>query len=143
MTTAGLIDDLSLRNRAYHLLYALGADPKTVRTLEPGEAESLVLLAQSVDAGSPDSLSGFWIIQRCTQKSTYRPELPGAACWQLEYEDFPVPEGLLTRDQMITVLDRVGRQNQDDEFRGHRLTYREIAEKVKPHHLKYVATGRV
>lgn len=53
-----------------------------------------------------------WIIQRCTQK------------WigtELQYEDFPVPEGVMTRSQMLTVLERVGRENPDDEFRGHRV----------------------
>lgn len=64
---------------------------------------------------------GEWIIQRCTQRSTFRPELPGAACWELEYENFPTPEGRMTREQMLVVLDRVGRENPDDEFRGHRV----------------------
>jgi hypothetical protein len=71
-----------------------------------------------------------WIIQRCTQRSTFRPELPGAACWQLEYEDFPTPEGLMTRDQMMQVLERVGRDNPNDEFRGHN-TNRELRERAE------------
>lgn len=51
-----------------------------------------------------------WIIQRCTQR------------WvgtELQYEDFPTPEGLMTRTQMLEVLERVARENNDDEFRGH------------------------
>jgi hypothetical protein len=62
-----------------------------------------------------------WIIQRCTQKSTFRPELPGAACWQLEYEDFPTPEGVMTREKVLKVLERVCREHPDDEFRAHNL----------------------
>lgn len=53
-----------------------------------------------------------WIIQRCTQR------------WigtELRYEDFPTPEGLMTRDQMIEVLSRVCEEHQDDEFRGHHV----------------------
>jgi hypothetical protein len=51
-----------------------------------------------------------WIIQRCTQR------------WvgtELQYEDFPTPEGLMTRTQMLEVLERVGKESNDDEFRGH------------------------
>lgn len=53
-----------------------------------------------------------WIIQRCTQK------------WigtDLQYEDFPTAEGLMTRSQIIEVLDRVGREHPEDEFKGHRV----------------------
>lgn len=67
------------------------------------------------------SLSPVWIIQRHTQQSRFDPTLPGAACWILEYEDFPTPEGRMTRAQMIEVLDRVCLENPNDEFRGHRL----------------------
>jgi hypothetical protein len=62
-----------------------------------------------------------WIIQRCTQKSVWHPELPGAACWELLYEDWPTPEGRMTRDEMLVALERVAREYPDDEFRGHRL----------------------
>jgi len=54
--------------------------------------------------------SAEWIIRRCTQK------------WigtELQYEDFPTPEGLMTRTQMLDVLERVSRENPDDEFCGH------------------------
>lgn len=54
-----------------------------------------------------------WIIQRCTQR------VVGS---ELQYEDFRVPgqfEGLMTRSQMIEVLDRVSRAYPNDEFRGH------------------------
>ena len=34
-----------------------------------------------------------WVIQRCTQRWVG---------FQLEYEDFPTPEGLMTRDLMLT-----------------------------------------
>lgn len=53
-----------------------------------------------------------WIIQRCTQQ------------WkgfELLYEDWPTPEGIMTRDQMVTVLQRVCEENPDHEFRGHNL----------------------
>jgi hypothetical protein len=78
LTATHLIDDLCLRNRAYNLLYALGADSSTVRTLIPGEAAYLVLVAQSVEAGD-----------RLTERQ------------------------------------------------------RQIAATVKPHHLRYVTTGRI
>jgi hypothetical protein len=53
-----------------------------------------------------------WIIQKCTQR------------WigtELLYEDFPTPEGLMTRDEMIEVLHRVCEEHQEDEFKGHNL----------------------
>jgi len=61
-----------------------------------------------------------WIIQRCTQKWKIRTEL-GPAGYELLYEDFPTPEGLMTRSQMCDVLERVGREHPNDEFRGHRM----------------------
>lgn len=64
---------------------------------------------------------GKWIIQRHTQRSTFRPELPGAACWELEYEDWATPEGVMTYGQMLEVLPRVEREHPDEEFRGHRV----------------------
>jgi hypothetical protein len=51
MNSQELIDDLCLRSRAYNLLYALGATPETVRTLEPGEASNLILTAYEVEQG--------------------------------------------------------------------------------------------
>jgi len=53
-----------------------------------------------------------WIIQRCTQK------LAGK---ELQYEEFPTPEGLMTREQMLEVLKRVEQEHPSDEFRGHRI----------------------
>jgi hypothetical protein len=38
---------------------------------------------------------------------------------ELQYEDFPTPEGRMTRDQMMQVLERVSRLHPNDEFRGH------------------------
>jgi len=61
-----------------------------------------------------------WIIQRCTQKWNRRPEL-GAAGFELLYENFPTPEGLMTRAQMAEVLERVSREHPDSEFRGHKV----------------------
>lgn len=61
---------------------------------------------------SPVPSSREWIIQRCMQ------------CWvgtELQYEDFPTPEGRMTREQMVTVLERVCRQHPDKEFRGHNV----------------------
>lgn len=59
-----------------------------------------------------------WIIQRCTQK------------WigtSLVYEDFPTPEGLMTRTEMIKVLERVDRAHPVDEYRGHNV----VAERAR------------
>jgi hypothetical protein len=59
-----------------------------------------------------------WIIQRCTQQ------------WigfDLQYEDFPTPEGRMTRETMVTVLERVCHENPDDEFRGHRAQRTAVA----------------
>jgi len=56
--------------------------------------------------------SASWIIQKCTQR------------WignDLEYVDFPTPEGVMTRDQMVVVLERVCRENPAHEFKGHNL----------------------
>lgn len=44
-----MIDSLSLRSRAYQVLYALGADPSTVRTLTTGEASCLVGIVQGME----------------------------------------------------------------------------------------------
>lgn len=52
-----------------------------------------------------------WVIQRCTQR------------WigfELEYEDLPTPEGIMTRDLMLATLERVSKEYPNDEFRGHR-----------------------
>ena len=51
-----------------------------------------------------------WVIQRRTQRWVG---------FQLEYEDFPTPEGLMTRDLMLTILERVCQEHPDYEFRGH------------------------
>jgi hypothetical protein len=59
-----------------------------------------------------------WIIQRCTQRWKKPPDV---RIPELLYEDFPTPEGLMTRSQMVEVLDRVGREHPDDEFRGHKV----------------------
>jgi hypothetical protein len=70
----------------------------------------------AVEAAAP-AASREWIIQRCTQR------------WQgndLVYEDFPTPEGLMTREEMVAVLDRVNREY-SAEFRGHRLSPAERA----------------
>lgn len=70
--------------------------------------------SQSFNNGAQDGYPDVvrcWLIQRCTQK------IVGG---QLQYEDFPTPEGLMTRARMLEVLDRVQRQNPQDEFRGHR-----------------------
>lgn len=53
-----------------------------------------------------------WIIQRCTQRW---------AGTELQYEDFPTLEGLMTRSRMVEALDRVSREHPGDEFRGHRV----------------------
>jgi hypothetical protein len=61
-----------------------------------------------------------WIIQRCTQR------------WigsELQYEDYPTPDGLMTRDEMIDVLLRVDEQNPNDEFRGHNTAPRKAVAK--------------
>ena len=61
---------------------------------------------------------GQWIIQRCMQqwKKLTEVRIP-----ELVYEDFPTPEGVMTRGQMVEVLERVGLEHPDDEFRGHRV----------------------
>jgi hypothetical protein len=51
ISAAALLDDLTLRNRAYQILYLLGDDPSTVRTLLPGEAAMWVGIAGDVLRG--------------------------------------------------------------------------------------------
>lgn len=52
LTTAEMLNDLKLRNRAYNLLYMLGdAEPATVRTFLPGEAARLILTAWEAQQG--------------------------------------------------------------------------------------------
>ena len=63
-----------------------------------------------------------WIIQRCTQRWQKRPEL-GSAGFELVYENFPTPEGLMTRAQMMEVLVRVSRKHPSSDFRGHRAFF--------------------
>ena len=53
-----------------------------------------------------------WVIQRCRQRWVG---------FELEYEDFPTPEGRMTRETMLTVLERVSQENPNDEFRGHKV----------------------
>ena len=53
-----------------------------------------------------------WVIQRCTQRWVG---------FELQYEDFPTPEGRMNRDRMLEVLERVSREHPNDEFRGHRV----------------------
>ena len=63
-----------------------------------------------------------WIIQRCTQKWHKCPEL-GRAGFELLCENFPTPEGLMTRVQMMEVLERVSREHPDSDFRGRRAFF--------------------
>lgn len=44
-----IVDSLTLRNRAYQVLYALGEDSATVRTLTDGEAACIVGLVAAMD----------------------------------------------------------------------------------------------
>ena len=63
------------------------------------------------DGGAKASEQADWIIRRCTQR------------WvgtELQYEDFPTPEGLMTRARMVEVLERVQREHPNDEFCGHK-----------------------
>jgi hypothetical protein len=48
VTGVEMVDELSLRNRAYQVLYALGDTPGNVRTLTTGEAACLVGLVQDM-----------------------------------------------------------------------------------------------
>ena len=48
---AAVVADLTYRNRAYQLLYALGAEPATVETLKPGAAERWCQIAREVLEG--------------------------------------------------------------------------------------------
>jgi hypothetical protein len=61
---------------------------------------------------SPISQNEEWVIQRCTQRWVG---------FELQYEDFPTSEGRMTRDRMLSVLERVSREHPNDEFRGHRV----------------------
>ena len=61
-----------------------------------------------------------WIIQKCTQRWI------GAV---LQYVDFPTPEGVMTRNEMVLVLERVCLENPANEFRGHNL--RQYAKKQR------------
>lgn len=51
MTTTQGFDHLALASRAYQVLYALGDEASTVRTLEPTEAACLVGIVHDVRAG--------------------------------------------------------------------------------------------
>lgn len=51
MQAAEIMEELSLRNRAYNLLYAVGADPRLVSTLDFEETCRLITLAKEVYAG--------------------------------------------------------------------------------------------
>ena len=51
MNAEEVIDYLGLANRAYNLLYALGEEPSTVKTLNSEETYRLVNLAREVYAG--------------------------------------------------------------------------------------------
>ncbi len=77
-----------------------------------GDGIRLRVACEAAQVEPPEPLE--WIIQRCTQK------------WvdgDLQYEDFSTPEGILSRSEMLTVLDRVSRANPNDEFRGHRVVF--------------------
>jgi hypothetical protein len=47
-----IVDSLTLRNQAYQVLYALGDDPSTVRTLSDGEAACIVGLVRDMDGST-------------------------------------------------------------------------------------------
>ncbi len=51
MTATQILSDLQLVNRAYQVLYALGDEAHTVRTLEPEEAQCLVGIVQDIQGG--------------------------------------------------------------------------------------------
>ncbi len=51
MNVDDMVDLLMVKNRAYNLLYALGEEPSTVKTLTSEEAYRLVNLAREVSAG--------------------------------------------------------------------------------------------
>jgi hypothetical protein len=52
LSTADLLNDLALRNRAYNLLYSLGDyTSSNVPTLAPGEAARLILAAHEAQHG--------------------------------------------------------------------------------------------
>jgi hypothetical protein len=70
---------------------------------------ALVVLS-SDDVDPEQSEPREWIIQRCTQK------------WigsELQYEDYPTPEGVMTHSQALEVLERVDRADFTNEFRAH------------------------
>jgi len=50
------VDELTLRNRAYQVLYALGEDSSTVRTLTTGEAACLVAIVQQLTSAPQTEL---------------------------------------------------------------------------------------
>lgn len=57
-----VIDHLSLLNRAYQVLYTLGENSSTVRTLDPGEAAALVGIVQDIrERGCLTQLD--WVLQ--------------------------------------------------------------------------------
>jgi hypothetical protein len=56
-----LIDDLALRNRAYQVLYALGEDSSTVRTLTSGEAACLVGIVEQLTSAPHTDLDALLV----------------------------------------------------------------------------------
>jgi len=54
-----MVEQLSLRNRAYNLLYAFGESPLTVQTLSPREAKRIVEMAQSAFRGDEGTFQSF------------------------------------------------------------------------------------
>jgi hypothetical protein len=55
VTPQAIIENLSIKNRAYNLLYALGQSPESVRTLDIDETYRLINLAKEVHEGQRDT----------------------------------------------------------------------------------------
>ncbi len=90
-----------------HAAHAPGCDVGTiVRALDALEQ----LEAAQPKGGAADPRE--WVIQRCTQK------------WignHLQYEDYPTAQGVMTRTEAFSALERIDRSDPINEYRAHRV----------------------
>lgn len=75
------LDELTVKNRAYQVLYALGDTSWEVRTLTIGEARNLVGIAQDLWMGRCETALDIMLLQRMSRGVL---EYVGSLAWEAE-----------------------------------------------------------
>lgn len=75
------LDELTIKNRAYQMLYALGDTSWEVRTLTMGEARSLVAIAQDLWMGRCETALDIQLLQNMSRGCL---EYVGSLAWEAD-----------------------------------------------------------